>query len=211
MTKAKQYNMKNNISPKQLKNNIERYNNFKLPKICEKLKAFDPRAWKALENNQGSMEDFEEVPGSCYIYGEVGNGKTVNLMWRVLEWTRLRYENSIHRINFEIINIDDFFLEIKSSYDKNNSTTEETILKKYQNADLVAFDEFGLFPTSEWAFRILYMIINYRYSNFKPTMYAANISLGKVAELLNDDRISSRIEHDCKNQIFNFNGKSRRK
>jgi len=57
----------------------------------------------------------------------------------------------------------------------------------------LVLDDLGTCKLSEWMFEILYSLINYRYEYLKTTIITSNYSIEQLAELWNDDRITSRI------------------
>lgn len=162
------------------------------PRIKKVLKKIDPKIPAPgidAENGEG-----------LYVYGSLGSGKTI-LACRALleEQKRLYLEGNQTGGECLFVSIPELFHRIKNSYsDKYVGESEDEILQKYQQAHLLILDEFGMSKPSDWLLDILYLIINYRYEQMKPTIYTSNYDLEKVAEILEDKRITSRIERTCR-------------
>lgn len=84
------------------------------------------------------------------------------------------------------------FLEIKSSFNKENEEPENKIIEKYTKCEFLFVDDIGVEKCSDWANQIWYMIIDSRYSQMKPTVYTSNLSIGDIASKI-DPRIASRL------------------
>ncbi len=181
------------------------------PNLLKMLKFVDLRTFQVLVKYKANFKAINEIFNSCYFYGNVGSGKTVESAWYMLEWARLKCLNGFFKKNIYFIVTEDLLQEIRNCYNKNSEFTEKEIMDKYKKCDLLILDEFILEKTTEWCFKILYMIINYRYKHLLPTIYTSNLSLNQIGVLLEDHKIPSRIEQDCGENIFHFTGKSKRK
>lgn len=161
------------------------------PRITKVLKKIDPKT-PALQIDTDNGE-------GLYIYGALGSGKTIYACRVMLEEQKRLYLRE-DRNNKQCIfaSVPEIFHRLKVSYsNKEKGETEDEILKEYQNCHLLILDEFGMKKASDWLLDILYLIINYRYEQMKPTIYTSNYDLEKVAEILEDARITSRIERTC--------------
>jgi DNA replication protein DnaC len=69
---------------------------------------------------------------------------------------------------------------------------EPTPVEICRDVSLLVLDDLGAEKTTEWAAEQLYLVIGSRYNDLKPTIVTTNLSLGKVAEIL-DDRLASRM------------------
>lgn len=159
--------------------------------------------------NEISFPKMKEIESS-YLWGQVGSGKTIQAVFMMLSELRNEFIEK-RRKKAIFISVPELLLEFKSSYNKQNKEgqlTEEEILEKYSKVDLLVLDDFGVERTTDWAFQLLYILINRRYENIKKTIFTSNYSLIQLAERLDDIRIPSRIQQMCK--IIEFNGKDYR-
>ncbi len=147
---------------------------------------------------------------SSYLFGAVGSGKTVEAAILMLEWSRLQAVNGMSKQNCLFISVPAFLDEIKASFD-DPIPSEYEIMKKYKTVDMLVLDDLGVQKVTDWSFQEIYALISYRYDNMLPTIFTSNLSLSELAEGLKDDRIPSRIEHMCGENIIEFTRKSMRK
>lgn len=73
--------------------------------------------------------------------------------------------------------------------------SEADVIEKYSNAPFLILDDLGAEKTSEWTITTLYLIIDRRNREEKPTIFTTNMSLSKVEKHLSS-RIASRLA-DC--------------
>lgn len=175
---------------------------------------------------------FENGKGA-YIYGECGTGKTrnlygiyrtlrANIYWNLknltqdnekysIEGRRVveKGENSIRTVytfpEIEVINISEFFSDLKQSFDDDNS--EQQIQDAIKTRDILLIDDFGVEKLSDWVIEITYRLINHRYEYMKPTFFSSNLSLKELADRVGD-RFASRIAEMCK--IIKIEGEDKR-
>ncbi len=161
----------------------------KFPKI---VKEFSPRISTWLEENY--IPSDEEVVSS-YLFGQVHTGKTIRVAEMLCDW---HFQQFLQRkkTDYSFTSLPDLILEIKGTYG-DNSITEKDILKKYLDVSLLVLDDLGVGKWTDWNYAILFKIINYRYEWQKTTLYTSNFSVGKLAEVLQDERIPARIVRQC--------------
>ncbi len=147
---------------------------------------------------------------SSYLFGTVGAGKTVRAACLMLEWSKIQAINGMSKQNCLFISVPVFLEEIKASFGI-PELSEYQIMRKYRTIDMLVLDDLGVQKSTDWAFLALYALISYRYDNMLPTIFTSNLSLSELAEGLKDDRIPSRIEHMCGENIIEFTRKSMRK
>jgi DNA replication protein DnaC len=198
------------ITDEQIQINLEMYEEGIKQSLMEMLKREDKRTYLTLINFWNDFITIPQIFHSCWIYGEVGSGKTVHAAWRMLEWVKLKYLDSKPKRNIIFISCDKLLQEFKNSYSSGAEFTEKQLLDKYINADLLVIDDFLTEKNTAWNYKMLYMVINSRYKAIRPTIYTCNMSLGSLSTVLEDDRMPSRIEQDCGKNIFHFTGNSRR-
>ena len=157
-----------------------------------------------------------EDKNGFFIIGKVGEGKTIYAAQTMLEIAKQEYilngkfsSEYIHRnITNEnktqqqkqtgiFLTLAEIIQEVKNTYNKNSEFTENEIIKKYQNMELLAIDDFFAIRPTEDVWRILFLIIDYRYNNYKFTIITADKGLEEGAEFLNDHRITRRINEMC--------------
>ena len=132
-----------------------------------------------------------------YLHGRVGNGKTVLACLMLLEKEKEMYLN-VEGGECRFLSIAELISELKSSFGKEDGEGEMEILDKYRKAPLLVLDDFGTIKLSDWAYQIMYLILNYRYENLLPTIITSNFSLKEIEKNWGDERLTSRIKRMCK-------------
>jgi len=193
----------------QKRKEIERTEKWDATEFDKQIKKFTPRIQKDLKTLPfPNIKTFE----STYLFGIVGSGKTIYAIWMFLAYLRNSFiiEGGISSNAGEFITIPELLLKFKRSYDtkiiakgdENNEIVrlfnEYELIEYYSILDFLILDDFGVENTSEWAFQLLYIIINRRYENEKITVFTSNYSLQKLIDKLGDERIPSRISQMCR-------------
>jgi DNA replication protein DnaC len=163
----------------------------RLPVITNK---FSPRIQKVLSK----LTFPEERLDSAFIYGSVGSGKTIHAISMLISECYFMYMHRLVSPKWLFIPVPEFMYEVKKSYNRDADITESQILEKYSEVEVLILDDLGVEKTSDWAFQLLYILINRRYENQKKTIITSNFSLEELSKRLGDDRISSRIQGMCK-------------
>jgi len=102
----------------------------------------------------------------------------------------------------------EFLFEIKRSYNKESTgPSEDEIIKKYSECEILLLDDLGAEKATEWSSQILFLLMDRRYSNIKKTYISSNLSLKEISNHI-DDRIASRISQMC--DVKKLTGKDRR-
>ena len=140
--------------------------------------------------------EIDKVEGT-YLWGKIGSGKTIQAVFMLLAKRKEAFLNRTPCKSI-FISVPELLLEFKTSYSTKEDSTEEQLVEKYSEADLLVLDDFGVERTTDWSFQLLYIIINRRYENMKMTIFTSNFNLTELAEKLGDDRIPSRIQQMCK-------------
>jgi len=186
--------------PKMLKSRTKTWLNARLPEL---LKQIPSRHRKVLAKIKLTNIQWPLHP--TYLCGKVRTGKTIQAWQIALQWHKEQY---IRRLSTDFIftsNVE-MLADLRSSY-RTNEVTEEQILEKYKKVKLLVIDDFGTEKITEWAHQMLYMILSYRYDNEKITVYTSNLTPTELAKKLDDDRMVSRISHECKGNIITFTNK----
>lgn len=84
----------------------------------------------------------------------------------------------------------------------------EALMAKYCNSALLFLDDLGAGKTSEWTEEMLYRVIDHRYNNLLPCIFATNHAPNELATALGD-RTASRLAEMC--QILVIDGDDRRR
>jgi len=168
----------------------------------EIIKYFSPRVAKVISEVYSPSMEYP-IP-SCYMYGKTRTGKTIAVYIRLLEWCRIQYINR-GMMNYKVTSVLHLLESLRNNY--NNPEIKELIVSDAKNARLLVLDDFGAEKITEWAFMMLYDIIDHRYNNLLTTFYTSNLSLNELSAQLQDDRIPSRIAQDCGENIFEFTNK----
>ena len=133
---------------------------------------------------------------SIYIHGITGSGKTVFAGLLLEEWKKIYFlENQ--SLNTHFISVPLLLGNLRNTFSEKSESTEMDLITFYSQVDKLILDDLGMEKSSDWALQSLYIIINNRYENLKPTVFTSNFNLDQLAEKLGDDRIPSRIHSMC--------------
>lgn len=160
------------------------------------------REWSAAEHDPN-------VPG-LFLYGGFGRGKTGmivaalrDLVWRKVErnagyerW----YEHRFDRIGRFVTGTG--FLESLRPHAGVDDSAD--MIREYQQAEYLAFDDLGAERLTEWGIDRLFEVVNYRHSHLKAMLVTSNLSPGELAKRINrqigdqsGDRIVERLMESC--------------
>jgi DNA replication protein DnaC len=119
-----------------------------------------------------------------YLYGDVGTGKTYSLY----ALAKLFRANGIEA---KVRNVPDWLDHLRSFYDSNKNSEQE-IKDELRQECVLILDDFGAEKASEWTTEIMYRLINNRYEQIRPTIFATNLSISEMGKRYGE-RIASRI------------------
>ncbi len=88
-------------------------------------------------------------------------------------------------------NVPELLILIRSSFRPDAESTERQIIKRLCETDLLILDDLGAEKMSDFSLSTLYVIINKRHDETKPTIVTTNMEVEDVAE--QEPRIASRI------------------
>jgi DNA replication protein DnaC len=101
--------------------------------------------------------------------------------------------------------------QVKRTFNKDyEGPSEDALLDQVIDADLLVLDDIGAEYASEWSRNFMYVLIEERKVNLRPTIFTSNYSLEQLAEKYDSHKTPSRIVGMCKNRIINLVGKDRR-
>ena len=124
------------------------------------------------------------------LYGNVGSGKThlaVSLIAQFIEDGRITPKNECR-----FLPASEYLFEIKSTYNSESVQTEDNVLDKYSNVDLLILDDLGAESVSEWAVDRIRLLVDRRYRNLKPIIVTSNLTPEMIESKI-DPRVSSRF------------------
>lgn len=103
-------------------------------------------------------------PGSLFIAGDVGTGKTFLASCLVRD---------LHRRGVRVTwaRVGDILREIKGTFGKRDA---EDVLFRYQAAGMLVLDDLGKERPTEWAVEQLFLLIDSRYSEKRPLIVTTN-------------------------------------
>ena len=100
---------------------------------------------------------------------------------------------------------------IRDSYDSSD-LDERTLMNKYKNTELLIIDDLGTEKASEWQQEKLYMVLDHRYRELKPTIITTNLSADELREHISERLYERMIETTRQGELLVFfEGKSYRK
>ena len=88
----------------------------------------------------------------------------------------------------------DFFIELKSTYNRNTLKTEEQVMDKFTKPRLLVLDEFTIRGETKWEDDVLFSMIDKRYQAQKDTLLIANLKPEEVVPSLGASNASRLTE-----------------
>ena len=134
-----------------------------------------------------------------FLHGPPGTGKTHLAVALLKNAGKMEYDT--------FVTVAILLLMLRESFQKDAERSEADIIRQFTRARLVVLDDLGAEKTSEFALQSLYIIIDKRYSEMRPTIITSNLSVDEISEKVGD-RIASRIAGMCK--VIELKGKDRR-
>ena len=174
------------------KNKEERWYNDKRDKVLRRY--FTPRIQRELQGCKDNAQDI--IKDNMYLSGAVNTGKTIRICKKLLNTIFADYMKGTPR-TYRFIDLSEMIAEIKLTFDSPNMT-EWQVIREYGLFDILVIDDFMAQRITPWVYQTLYIIINNRYENLKPTGYTSNLSIEELIEQLQDERIPRRIQSKIK-------------
>lgn len=151
---------------------------------------------KAFKSVLRYVEKFEEMCNrgmGLYLSGSCGIGKThlaVGIAQALIE----QEYRVICRPSVAML------LDIKSTYDENQTRSEYELLREYLRADLLVIDDLGKELITDWSLSMLYTIVNMRYEDKRPIIITTNYDdaglidrLGRKGDRITAEALVSRL------------------
>lgn len=172
--------------------------------------SFEP-GYRGVAYNIAKKYAEEFQPGTKHglvFYGHAGSGKTH------LAAAITRYIIEEKQIPVKFMRIVDLLLEIRKTYDENESwkaENERELFRKYSLVPLLVLDDIGSEKTTDWVRQVLYQIIDERWIEARPIIVTSNLTLEELEARLGE-RIASRIAGmtqliEMKDQDYRIKGK----
>jgi DNA replication protein DnaC len=154
------------------------WNVLHLEKVRDKLQEYAEQVAEWLNNNLG-----------LFLIGPVGCGKT----HLVVGAARLA---CAHGYAPQFVSVPKWFQALRESYANSHPNREHDLLKLMHEADLLILDDLGAERPSDWARERLYLIINERTVQMRPTWVTTNLTVNELSELIGE-RSVSRLTGDA--------------
>lgn len=138
------------------------------------------------------LESFEGSAGrGLYIYGSVGRGKSYSAAALANAFVDAGYRT--------VFTTASAMLEkIKASFSRRGET--EPIVSRYTACDVLVVDDLGKEDAKEWSANMMFLVINTRYEDMRPTIFTSNYPpqtlskrLGRKGEIETAEAIASRL------------------
>jgi DNA replication protein DnaC len=137
------------------------------------------------QGNKNLVSDMKAIgKESVVLSGKTGCGKT-HIAVSMLRESGLKWTGYF-------ITIPELLLKIRGAFNSQSSETEEEIIKKFSDYDLLVLDDLGAEKTTEYSITTLYLILDRRNRENKRTIVTTNLSLQDIEETLGA-RIASRL------------------
>lgn len=137
---------------------------------------------------------------SAFISGKAGIGKTTLAICSMIHHMEQYFTTAKHFSKdktFWFETTTEMIQKLRQSF-KLSHQEEVELLDKYKNVDFLILDDFGVEKSTDWAYSVLYLIVNHRYEEDKITIFTSNMNLEQLAEKNNDERITRRINDWCR-------------
>lgn len=148
------------------------------------------------------FEELKEKGASMILCGKPGTGKTHLAAAGILSLAKsgkyVKYTTSYK-----------LFAMIKATYSKYSDESDQEIIKRYTECELLVIDEVGVQFGSEAEKVLFYQIINGRYENVLPTILISNLNKDGVKDFIGD-RCFDRLKEGG-GAVLSFDWESHRK
>ena len=175
---------------------IESWNTRYKEKYLQKL---PPRIVQDLKTFPIPADLCEGEVQSTFIHGEIQSGKTLRaafMFMQELKYLYLSFEDPDKFGKTLWVSFPDLLAALKETFETPEKRQSE-VMRKYLDAHLLVIDDFMTTRPTDWVIDVLYHLVNHRYEYMKKTIITSNYDLQELEKLLNDQRITSRINRMC--------------
>ncbi len=158
---------------------------------------------EAREKCRRYVENFLEVSGKfqeagLFFVGRPGVGKT-HLAAAVLGAVIQRY-----RVRGRFVDFSSLIHQIQSTFDPSSPESKHDILDPIIEAELLVLDELGANKPTPFVLDTLYLILNGRYTERRPTLFTSNFRLdrGRDSTLSVVDLLESRLSPPLVSRLY---------
>ncbi len=168
---------------------------------------FPPRVARDLGIYSPETLSNEPVSESMFIWGNSATGKTLLAANLLLQHEKHCFVNETPT-NSVFVSFPDMLADIRKTYSQRKEITEDVVISKYLDCDFLVIDDFLTSKLTDWVYAILYRVINHRYEYLLTTVITSNPDLAEIEKILNDQRITSRINrsYDIVEKIKTWDG-----
>lgn len=162
--------------------------------------AFDPTVNDSVHNAYQIAKTYAETFGAdttdglCFI-GPRGSGKT-HLACAIAFALIARWVETETRQSVRFLTAPELFLAINPSFGNTSKVRSEEIIERYAEARLFIVDDLGAEKPSERVREIMFVLLDRRYGQLRPTIFTTNSPLPQLRYRLGE-RITSRITDMC--------------
>lgn len=144
-----------------------------------------------------SLEDV--VGKSLFLHGTRGSGKTHMAVALQKEWM---WAQICDRMNWNamtsaFISVSELMMKLRASFGDKTAPQEGELIERLCCAPLLILDDLGTQQGTDYAFNVLYVIINERYNWNRTTIVTGNDSLEELNNRFNE-AIIARIYEMCR-------------
>lgn len=118
--------------------------------------------------------------GLIYI-GPAGTGKTHLAVSVLLELVET------YGVRGRFVDFTSLIAQIQSTFNPESGSSQHSVLQPIIEADVLVLDELGAQKPSDWVQDILYLVINSRYTERRPTLFTTNYSLADRETLVDGE------------------------
>jgi DNA replication protein DnaC len=160
------------------------------------------RFWgKSLANFEGFAPEIDKglraigSGKSIFITGLCGSGKTHLAVAFLLDWYGSGVAATMNsgggKPSAMFLAAAELYVEFRENFDVPGG--EARILNKYtRELEMLCLDDLGAEKITDWSRQMLYLIIDRRYRDIRPSIITSNLTIKQIAQQV-DDRIASRI------------------
>jgi len=168
----------------------------------------------------------DAVDDSWFFYGPPGTGKTIKAasILAATFFNKIHTPTALEMVNptsllymgesspkftkhFVFARVPDMLARFKKTFKQDSEEDEGELIDLYSKAKLLVLDDIGVELATNWAYLMLYLIVDNRYNDMLPTIFTSNLDLKELGRHFVDERLISRIMEMCtKDRIQKMNG-----